>query len=165
MRLALRGFKKGGVHPKDEKRTALSPIRDAGTPPLVAIPLSMHTGKPAVCLVKAGDRVRTGQLIGEADGFISANVHSSVTGTVARVDTILDTNGRRNTAVLITTEKDDEWAEEVDPSPDIVRTVVAEPDEIRARVRAAGVVGMGGAAFPTHVKLSVPEGKGSSMSL
>ncbi len=159
MRLALRGFKGGGIHPRDEKRTALSPIRDAGVPPLAAIPLSMHAGKPAKALVKAGDRVKTGQLIGEADGFISANVHSSVTGTVARVDAVLDTNGRRNLAIQIKPEPEDDWAEGIDPSPGIVRDIAAGPEEIRELVRAAGIVGMGGAAFPTHVKLSVPEGK------
>jgi len=159
MRLALRGFKRGGIHPHDEKRTALSPIRDAGVPPLAAIPLSMHVGKPAKSLVKAGDPVKTGQLIGEADGFISANVHSSVTGTVVRVDAVLDTNGRRNTAIQIKPEKDDDWAEGIDSSAAIIREIAAGPEEIRDLVRAAGVVGMGGAAFPTHVKLSVPEGK------
>ncbi len=159
MRLALRGFKGGGIHPKDEKRTAPSPIRDAGLPPIVAIPMSMHVGKPAKPLVKAGDRVKTGQLIGAADGFISANVHSSATGTVARVDAVLDTNGRRNLAIQIKTEDGDDWAEGIDASGAVIREISAGPEEIRERVRAAGIVGMGGAAFPTHVKLSVPEGK------
>jgi Na+-translocating ferredoxin:NAD+ oxidoreductase subunit C len=155
----LRGFRGGGVHPHDEKLTAASPVRDAGVPPIVAIPLAMHVGKPAKPLVKAGDPVKTGQLIGAADGFISANVHSSVTGTVAKVEEILDVNGRRNLAVQIKALAEDEWAEGIDPSPEIRREIVAGPDEIRERVRACGVVGMGGATFPTHVKLSVPEGK------
>jgi Na+-translocating ferredoxin:NAD+ oxidoreductase subunit C len=159
MRLPLRGFRGGGVHPRDEKVTALSPIRDAGVPPIVAIPLSMHVGKPAKPLVKAGDPVKTGQLIGAADGFISANVHSSVTGTVAKVEEILDVNGRRNLAVQIKAQPEDDWAEGVDASDAISREIAAGPDEIRERVRACGVVGMGGATFPTHVKLSVPEGK------
>jgi Na+-translocating ferredoxin:NAD+ oxidoreductase subunit C len=159
MRLPLRGFRGGGVHPRDEKLTALLPIRDAGIPPIVAIPLSMHVGKPAKPLVKAGDPVKTGQLIGAADGFISANVHSSVTGTVAKVEEILDVNGRRNLAVQIKAQPEDDWAEGIDASSEIRREIAAGPDEIRERVRACGVVGMGGATFPTHVKLSVPEGK------
>ncbi len=151
-------FPKGGVHPPDNKLSAGSPIQVLPVPGTVTIPLSQHLGAPAEPLVKKGDSVITGQLIAKGCGFISANIHSSVTGTVARIDRLPDSSGYRRLMVVINTGKDD-WQEGIDTSPRIIKNITATGGEIIKKTLAAGIVGLGGAAFPSHVKLSVPKGK------
>jgi electron transport complex protein RnfC len=113
---------------------------------------------PAVPVVNKGDYVRTGQVIATSKGFISTNVHSSVSGKVNKIDTILDTTGYRQTAVFIDTEGDD-WMDTIDRSTDIIKDVKLSSEEIVKKCLESGIVGMGGATFPSHVKLSVPPGK------
>lgn len=127
-------------------------------PKSVTVPLSQHIGAPAVAVVTKGDRVVTGQLIGKSAGFVSANVHSPVTGTVTAIDTVPDSCGQRKSSVTIAVEPD-EWAEGIDTGEGIVRECKLSPAEIITRIADAGIVGLGGATFPTHVKLSIPEGK------
>lgn len=152
-------FPVGGVHPPDSKLSAKEPIKTFPVPKIVSIPLSQHIGKPAKPIVNVGDRVFTGQLIAEADGFISANVHSSVTGTIKKFDEIMDVGGRKKLAFIIETEETEIWVKDIDTSPDIISNIKTPDDDIRKKVISAGIVGMGGATFPSHVKLSVPEGK------
>ncbi|HIW97854.1 MAG TPA: electron transport complex subunit RsxC [Candidatus Tidjanibacter gallistercoris] len=154
----LKTFPIGGIHPSDSKISRDCRIESMPLPDTVTIPLSQHIGAPAEAVVAKGQRVRTGQLIGRSTGFVSSNVHSSVTGTVTAVDTYLDTSGMRRPGITIKVEPD-EWEEGIDTSDRIVRDCALSPEEIVAKVAAAGVVGMGGATFPTHVKLSVPAGK------
>ncbi|AEJ61149.1 Electron transport complex protein rnfC [Spirochaeta thermophila DSM 6578] len=151
-------FPKGGIHPHEHKLTAHLPIEHLPLPEQVVIPLGQHLGAPARALVKRGDQVKVGTRIGEAQGFISAHVHSSVSGKVLKVDEITDLSGYRRPAIFIQVEGD-EWEEGIDRSPELVTTCDLSPQEIIERIKEAGIVGMGGAGFPTHVKLSIPPGK------
>lgn len=154
----LKTFPIGGIHPQENKISRACRIETMPLPEVVTIPLSQHIGSPAEAVVSKGMRVLTGQLIGRSTGFVSANVHASVTGTVTAVDTFLDASGVRRTGVTIRTEPD-EWTEGIVTDGRIERECSLEPAEIIARIAAAGIVGMGGATFPTHVKLSIPAGK------
>ena len=148
----------GGVHPSENKLSCARPIERLPLPETVTIPLAQHIGAPAVARVAKGDRVLTGQLIAEAGSFMSANIHSPVSGTVTAVD--LQPNGQGLRQMMITIRREgDEWAEGIDRSETLVRECTLSAQEIVARIREAGIVGMGGATFPTHVKLSVPPGK------
>ena len=115
-------------------------------------------GAPAVAKVAKGDKVVTGQLIAEAGSFMSANIHAPVSGTVTAVDMVPNGQGLRQMMITIKREGDD-WAEGIDRSETIVRECTLSAQEIVARIKDAGIVGMGGATFPTHVKLSIPPGK------
>ena len=148
----------GGVHPHDCKISADSAIETFPLPQRMYISMSQHLGAPAKPLVQKGDKVRTGQLIGASAGFISANIHSSVSGTVAAVEPYADLAGNPVMHVIIDVEGD-EWEESIDRTPDIVRDITMSPSEIVKRIADCGVVGLGGASFPTHVKLSPPPGK------
>lgn len=154
----LKTFPIGGIHPSDSKISKDCRIEAIPLPETVTIPLSQHIGAPAQAIVAKGDRVRTGQLIAKSNGFVSSNIHSSVTGVVTAVDTFLDQAGLRKPGITIKVEPD-EWMDGIDTSSQIIRECSLSPQEIIAKVAEAGIVGMGGATFPTHVKLSVPEGK------
>ncbi len=154
----LKTFKIGGIHPNDMKLSAGSSIRELPVPAEVKIPVGQHIGAPAVPIVKAGDAVKVGQLIAQAGGFVSANIHSPVSGKVKKIEDFVDANGYRKPCITITVEGD-EWEESIDRSPAIRREITMEPAEIINRVKEMGIVGMGGATFPAHVKLSVPPGK------
>jgi electron transport complex protein RnfC len=146
----------GGVHPHEGKQATQSqPISEIPAPELVIIPLSQHTGAPSRPLVKKGDEVRVGTKIAEADGFISVPAHSSVSGKVKEIADYPHPLGRRMPAVAIENDGKDEW---IDTSTCKDLTDAA-PQAVRDAVKEAGIVGLGGAAFPTHVKLSPPEGK------
>ena len=152
-------FRIGGVHPQDNKEfSAHKAIIDCPLPKQAVIPLIQHIGAPAVPVVEKGDKVRAGQLIAKAGGFVSANVHSPFSGTVTKIDSYVDGWGARVPAVFIDVEGD-LWLDEIDKTPDIVRDSIIEPKEIIDRITAAGIVGLGGACFPTHVKLLPPPGK------
>ena len=154
----LKTFAKGGVHPEENKLSAHKKIEVLPPPPSVIIPLAQHIGAPAKALVTKGDKVKTGQLIAQSAGFVSANIHSSVSGTVTKVDIFLDSTGYRRKAVQIKVE-DDEWIETIDRSPSIIKDFNFSAEELIKKISDAGIAGLGGATFPTHVKLSVPAGK------
>lgn len=148
----------GGVHPSENKLSCAKPIEVLPLPEVVTIPLAQHIGAPAVAKVAKGDKVLTGQLIAEAGSFMSANIHSPVSGTVTAVDMALNGQGLRQMMITIKREGDD-WAEGIDRSDALVKVCPFSAQEIIARIKDAGIVGMGGATFPTHVKLAVPAGK------
>lgn len=154
----LKTFRKGGVHPAENKLSANSAIIEAGLPKVATIPLGQHIGAPASPLVKKGDSVKVGQVIAQSSGFVSANIHSSVSGTVAKIDNTLDASGFKRNAIVINVEGD-EWISEIDRSSDIAKEITNTAEEIIKKVQAAGIVGLGGATFPTHIKLSPPPGK------
>lgn len=154
----MKTFRIGGIHPKENKLSAGKKIIVAELPKQVVIPLSHYVGNPCEAVVKTGDHVKAGQLIGKASGFISANIHSSVSGKVTKVDVHLDATGYKRPAVFIDVEGD-EWLEEIDCSDELIRECTLTPDEIKKRIQDAGIVGLGGATFPAHVKLSPPPGK------
>ncbi|MBC5622973.1 MULTISPECIES: electron transport complex subunit RsxC [Butyricimonas] len=153
----LKTFKIGGVHPPENKLSAQGEIITLPLPEQVIIPLSQHIGAPAVPTVKKGDTVKVGQLIGQAAGFISANIHSSVSGTVTSIDPVVDASGYPRPAITIKVEGD-EWDENILKEPLAKHPNTFTKEEIIAAISAAGIVGMGGATFPTQVKLSPPPG-------
>ena len=127
-------------------------------PKTAIIPLAQHIGAPANAVVQKGDKVKVGQLIGEANGFVSANIHSSVSGTVSKVDLAVDVAGFKKPAVFIDVEGD-EWLETIDRTDTLVEEIKDDAKTIVGKIKDAGIVGMGGATFPAHVKLAIPEGK------
>lgn len=152
-------FRIGGVHPHDNKEfSAHKPIVDVPVPGKVVIPLVQHIGAPAKPVVAKGDKVLVGQLIAEAGGFVSANIHSPVSGTVSKVDSAVDAWGTRVPAVFIDVEGD-EWLPGIDRSTEVNTICKLEPQEIVQKIKDAGIVGLGGACFPTHVKLMPPPDK------
>ena len=154
----MKTFPIGGVHPSENKLSGAKPIEVLPLPDAVAIPLAQHIGAPAAAKVAKGDKVLTGQLIAEASSFMSANIHSPISGTVTAVDAVPNGQGLRQVMITIKREGD-EWAEGIDRSETLVRECALSSAEIIARIKDAGIVGMGGATFPTHVKLSVPPGR------
>ncbi len=153
----MRTFSMGGIHPPENKISAGKAIEQMPLPKQVTILLNQHLGAPALPLVQRGDRVKTGQLIAKAAGYVSANIHSSVTGKVLKLDEVYDPGGYRRLAVVIEVEPD-EWVEDIVLNPSLKRECTLSPEVIIQKIQEAGVVGMGGASFPTHVKLSPPPG-------
>ncbi len=153
-----RTFPIGGIHPNDSKISASKAIEKFPAVDRVYISMSQHLGAPATPIVAKGDKVLVGQLIGTPSGFISANIHSSVSGTVAAVEPYADLAGNPVMHVVIDVEGD-EWVDTIDRTPDIVRDVTLDAGKIIQRIADCGIVGLGGASFPTHVKLSPPPGK------
>ena len=139
-------FKLGKTHIPHRKNTADMQAVRMTPPASVLISMSQHIGAPANPVVKVGDKVYVGTLIGEAAGYVSANIHSSVSGTVKKIEPFLASNGRSNMAVLI--ESDGEMT----PDASITPPVFDDFDGFNAAVRASGLVGLGGAGFPTSVK-------------
>ena len=154
----MKTFPVGGVHPPENKFTAGSQIQHLPLPETVAIPVSQHIGSPATVIVNKGDYVRTGQVIAESRGFVSSNIHSSVSGKVNKIDSIIDTTGYKRTAVFIDVAGD-EWADTIDRSVEIVTDIWLTSEEIIKRCLSSGIVGLGGATFPSHIKMSIPAGK------
>ncbi len=153
-----RTFPMGGIHPNDSKISASKAIEIFPAVERVYISMSQHLGAPATPVVAKGDKVLVGQLIGTPSGFISANIHSSVSGTVAAVEPYADLAGNPAMHVVIDVEGD-EWVDTIDRSPEIVRDCNIDAGKIIQRIADCGIVGLGGASFPTHVKLSPPPGK------
>ena len=154
----IKSFSLGGVHPPDNKLSAGVPIEVLPPPRMVTIPISMHIGTPAKVVVERGDVVKAGQVIARHEGFVSSEIHSSVSGKVGKIEEVMDSSGWKRMSINIRV-KEDEWVEDIDQSDDLIRDFTLTPDEIVKKVMASGIVGMGGAAFPSHVKLSVPEDK------
>lgn len=146
----------GGVHPQEAKVSRGVSIVDAPLYPLYTVPLAMHIGAPARPLVKVGDTVLRGQQIGEPASFVSSAIHSPTSGKVKALDVCLGPQGTQLPCVVIESDGEDTPAEPLPPIPDWRD---ADPDILRKRVAEAGIVGMGGASFPTPVKLSIPPGK------
>ncbi len=155
----MRTFPIGGIHPHDNKEWSKDKaIEILELPDEAKIPMIQHIGAPSNPVVKKGDKVLTGQLIGQSTGYVSANIHSSISGTVTAVDAYPNGQGQRRLMVVIKREGD-EWMPEIDRTPDHKRECTLAPSEIIDKIREAGIVGLGGAQFPTHVKLSVPDGQ------
>lgn len=151
-------FPLGGLHLNKQKISALSPIQDAGIPPLVYIPVKQHIGTPAQIIVAPGDKVKIGTLLAKANGALSANIHASVAGEVKKIEEIQGEKGYFEQVITIQTSAD-EYEAEIDTSPDINSNIPQDIEEIRQKITAAGLVGMGGAGFPTPIKTTIPENK------
>ena len=156
--MKLRTFRIGGIHPEENKLSSDVATQTAKLPQQAIFPLSQHIGAPAKPVVKKGDKVKVGTLLAEAGGFVSAPIYSSVSGTVLKIDEAVDATGYRKPAIIVKVEGD-EWEDYIDRS-DKLETLEAHPEltpeEIIERVKKAGVTGMGGAGFPTFIKLCPP---------
>ncbi|MCD8203169.1 MAG: electron transport complex subunit RsxC [Prevotella sp.] len=154
----LKTFRIGGVHPEENKISAESATQVAKLPKEAIFPLSQHIGAPAKPVVAKGDKVKVGTLLAEAGGFVSAPIYSSVSGTVTKIDTAIDGSGYRKPVIIVKVEGD-EWEDSIDRSTKL-ETLAAHPEltpeEIVERIKKAGVTGMGGAGFPTFIKLCPP---------
>ncbi len=161
----MKHFSRGGIHPPESKIASSEAVIKMELPLKAYIPLNQHIGAPATPIVAKGAKVVTGQLIAEATGFMSANIHSSITGTVSLVGDVVNAQGLNTPTIIIDRKADDaeEWAEGIDTSDTLVSEITMEAGEILDRIKAAGIVGMGGATFPTHVKLSIPPTKKAEM--
>ena len=151
-------FRIGGVHPHDNKISAEAAIEIFPAIETAYVSMAQHLGAPATPVVAAGDKVKVGQVIAEPSGFISGYVHSPVSGTVKSVGPRADIAGNMVPHIEITVEGD-EWMEDIDTSDRIITDIPFSPEEIIDKVKKAGVVGLGGASFPTHVKLAPPKDK------
>ncbi len=154
----LKTFAKGGVHPAEGKYSADSAIEILPLPKTVSIPIAQHIGAPSKPIVKKGDKVKVGDKIAESAGFVSANIHSSVSGTVSKIDHVLDSTGYKKPCVIIDVE-DDVWNDNIDRTADLKKEISLDDKEIIQKINESGIVGLGGATFPSHVKLSIPDGK------
>ncbi len=154
----LRTFKNGGIHPAENKITAGSGITVPALPEMVTLPLLQHIGAPSKLIVEKGDEVKTGQLLARSEGYISANLHSSVSGKITRIDKFIDNSGYKRNSIQIEVSGDN-WLENIDQSGTLVKEFGLSQPEIVNKIHELGIVGMGGATFPTHVKLSAPRDK------
>lgn len=154
----MKTFRLGGIHPAENKLSSEVLTTVAELPRQAMFTLSQHIGAPAKPVVAKGDKVKVGTMIAESGGFVSAPIFSSVSGTVFKIDTVVDATGYRKPAIIINVEGD-EWEEQIDRT-DKLELLSAHPEltseSIVASVKDAGIVGMGGASFPTHIKLCPP---------
>ena len=160
--MARRTFSIGGVHPNDAKISRDCKIETLPTPPTVYIAVAQHIGAPAKPVVAVGDKVKAGQVIAEPGGFMSAYIHSSVSGTVKSIGPRKDLSGNTQRVVDLAVEGD-EWMEGIDRTDTLITEIPQDPKAIIEKIKLGGVVGLGGATFPTHVKLSPPPGKKCEM--
>ena len=143
---------RGGVHVSDEKHTRDMPAKRIPAPEAVTLPMRQHIGAPCVPTVKVGDTVKIGQIVGDTDAPVSAPVHASVSGKVTAVKEVKLASGLVSQAVVIENDGENTMAEFTPPKID-------STEDFLQAVRASGLVGLGGAGFPTHAKLRIPDGK------
>lgn len=159
MRAKLKTFSIGGIHPSQNKFTAGSRIEELELPRRVVLTLSQHIGAPAEPVVKPGDAVVRGDMIASASAFMSVPVHTPISGTVKRVSKSFDGTGRMVQSVVVEADEEQHLSDERQrcrPLPKIAEINDLSPRDIRDGAKHAGLVGLGGAAFPLHVKLSPP---------
>ena len=155
--LSLRKTFKGGVHPPENKElTEHKPIEVLPPPEKVVIPVQQHIGAPSEPVVKVGDTVKIGDRLTEPTGFVSVPVHATVSGTVKAIEPRPHPLGTEVLSIVIEADGEDAWSDAVQDDPNYESL---SADEMRQRIRDAGLAGMGGATFPTHVKLSPPPNK------
>ena len=154
----MKGFSKGGIHAPEYKISSREAVVPFPLPEIAVVPLSQHIGAPAVPCVSKGDTVKVGQIIATAGGFVSSDIHAPVSGKIVAIDNTADIGGIRKPSVSIRTDGDI-WMEDIDRSDTLIEECLLSKEEIIEKIKKAGIVGMGGATFPTHVKLSIPQGK------
>lgn len=155
--MKLRTFKLGGVHPPENKISAAEPIQVLDLPKQVSIPVHQHLGAPANPVVQKGDEVKVGTLIAKGEAFISANIHSSVSGKVFKIDNVLDASGYKNKAIVIKVDGD-EWEDSIDRSQELIKDIkIQDPQSLLEKIKEMGIVGLGGATFPSHIKYMVSD--------
>ncbi len=161
----MKSFSFGGVHPAENKLSRGGEIVVMPLPTKVNIPLSQHIGAPATAVVTVGESVVTGQLIAQATGFMSANIHATITGKVTAIKAQPNAQGIDTMMITIERKADEaeQWEQGINNNPSLKLSSALEPQVIIDRIKEAGIVGMGGATFPTNVKLSVPPGKSADV--
>ena len=153
----LKTFPKGGIHPPENKITSTKSIKRMSVPKVVYVPISQHIGIPAEIIVDVKEQVEIGQVIAKSGGFVSSNIHSPVAGTITKLDKIIDTTGYKKQCIVIRTDVKNE-ANFQDIEYPLKKEIELEPKDILKKINDFGIVGLGGATFPAHVKLSVKEG-------
>ncbi|UOB17552.1 electron transport complex subunit RsxC [Abyssalbus ytuae] len=154
----LKTFPKGGVHPPENKITFNKQIKRMSLPKAVYVPISQHIGIPSEIVVEVKEKVEKGQVIAKSGGYVSSNIHSPVAGVVTKLDKIIDTSGYKKQCIVIRTDlKDESNLEEKEYL--LKKEITSPPHEILQRITDYGIVGLGGATFPSHVKLNIKEGK------
>lgn len=154
----LKTFTLGGVHPPETKLSADQAIEVLPLPKQAFIPLNQNLGAPGTPQVAKGDEVKVGQLLAKGEAFISSNVHSPVSGKVLKIDNVMDPSGYRRPAIVINVDGD-EWETDIDRSENLLKEIKLSQKEVIEKIHQMGVVGLGGATFPSHIKLMVPDGK------
>ena len=155
----LKTFPKGGIHPPEEKISADKPIEKLPLPANIKIPVSQHIGVPAVPKVERGEFVKTGQVIAKTSGFVSANIHAPATGKIAKISNEMDISGYPRLTIMIRIDKEEQWADGIDTTDELRSEISLTREQILEKILEGGIVGMGGATFPSHIKLNVPRGK------
>ncbi len=154
----MKTFKIGGIHPEENKLAKNHAFEIFPLPQQATIFLGQHLGAPATAIVEKGDQVKVGQLIGKAEAFICANIHSPFSGTVNKIDMVADITGYKKPAIVIDVQGD-EWCEYIDTTPELNAQITLDKQAIINRLKDCGIVGLGGACFPTHVKYMLPPDK------
>lgn len=154
----MQTFKIGGIHPKDYKLAAEDKTEILPLPKEVVVMVSQHLGAPSQVLVQKGDRVKVGQVLTSNEAFLGSIVHAPVSGVVKKIGEYVDASAYYKPAIFIEVEGD-EWMEGIDRTPDLKKEIDLDATQIIQKVKEMGVVGLGGACFPTHVKLMVPKGE------
>lgn len=154
----MKTFKIGGVHPEENKFAKEFSVEVFPLPKQATIFLNQNLGAPSTPVVQKGDAVKVGQLIAKAEGFIGANIHSPFSGSVANIDLVSDAFGFKKMAIIINVEGD-EWLDTIDTTSTLEKEIKLSKSEIVTRIKECGIVGLGGACFPTHVKYMIPENK------
>lgn len=154
----MKTFHIGGAHPEENKLTNDCSVEIFPLPKQAVVFVSQHLGAPATLVVEKGQKIKVGQLLAKAEQFICANTHSPYSGTITKIDLATDFTGYKKPAVFIDVEGD-EWLEGIDTSKDIIRDIKLDSKQIIDKIKEMGIVGLGGAAFPTHIKYMIPDGK------
>lgn len=155
----MKTFPIGGIHTSDNKLSAGKKIERILPPKQVIIPMSQCLGAASVPIVKKGDYVKVGQLIAKGEAFISSNIHSSVSGTVVKIDEVGDITSINRMCIVIDNDGLNTLDEGIISTDNIDSEIIASKTEIIDKVKTMGIVGMGGATFPTHIKMLIPEDK------
>jgi electron transport complex protein RnfC len=150
----LKTFPKGGIHPADNKLTAGVAIKRAAVPKAVYVPIAQHIGIPSEIIVERKDKVQIGQVIARSGGYVSSNIHSPVAGTVTKLDMIVDSSGYKKQCIVIRTDQKDE-SNFQQPDLPLIREISMDQKDILQHITDSGIVGLGGATFPSHVKLDL----------
>ena len=156
--MMLKTFPKGGIHPRDNKLTSSKTIKKLPTPKVVYVPVSQHIGIPSTIVVERKEKVEIGQVIAKSGGYVSSNIHSPVAGTVTKLDKIIDSSGYKKQCIVIRTDaKNSSNFEEINFS--LKKEIELSSSEVLQHITDCGIVGLGGATFPSHVKLIIKDDK------
>jgi len=150
----LKTFPKGGIHPEDNKITSSKAIKRMSIPKVVYVPIAQHIGIPSEIIVDRKDKVQIGQVIAKSGGFVSSNIHAPVAGTVTKLDMVIDTSGYKKQCIVIRTDQKDESNFETPDFP-LKKEITMDQKDILQHITDSGIVGLGGATFPSHVKLDI----------